>query len=386
LAYLDDKTSEIKADEKQLVIHLKELSTMQKTLNERYQKIAENKIIEIMTNIKVYLIISILFFLIISLVISLIIARQIHNKIFSIATGIENLAITNLSSIRAIQGAFDQLEATFSSQISEVHNSASAVEEITTTIEKNITSVNVSSQFAIASQKKTSEGRSNISQLIELSNQIDGDLENFKETIQQGNSETRKIITLLSQISKKTILIDEIVFQTKLLAFNASVEAARAGEHGKGFSVVAEEIGKLAHSSGEIAKDITEIVSKSVIDTEQIILETTKNISGLVDHTKQTTAKGKVQANISGQTLAEISENTLKVSEMLSSFALGSGEQSIGINSISKSIYKVDELSQKSLIQIQNTAGSIHSLQSSGKELEESSQNLLLILRKKEVS
>ncbi|MBC7465119.1 MAG: hypothetical protein H7256_03945 [Bdellovibrio sp.] len=50
----------------------------------------------------------------------------------------------------------------------------------------------------------------------------------------------------MEEIGNKTKVINDIVFQTKLLSFNASVEAARAGEHGKGFAVVAEEVGKLA--------------------------------------------------------------------------------------------------------------------------------------------
>src|SRR5690606_14658037 len=59
-----------------------------------------------------------------------------------------------------------------------------------------------------------------------------------------------------SSVEEKTNMINDIVFQTKLLSFNASVEAARAGHHGKGFSVVAEEIGRLAETSGTSASAI----------------------------------------------------------------------------------------------------------------------------------
>ena len=61
----------------------------------------------------------------------------------------------------------------------------------------------------------------------------------------ESNKEIQEIVKVIAEIGNKTKVINDIVFQTKLLSFNASVEAARAGENGKGFAVVAEEVGKL---------------------------------------------------------------------------------------------------------------------------------------------
>lgn len=66
-------------------------------------------------------------------------------------------------------------------------------------------------------------------------------------------------------------MINEIVFQTKLLSFNATVEAARAGENGKGFSVVAVEIGKLEQISGNAAKEISELLYNSTKPVSETI-------------------------------------------------------------------------------------------------------------------
>jgi methyl-accepting chemotaxis protein len=90
----------------------------------------------------------------------------------------------------------------------------------------------------------------------------------FFEEINASNEELRIIINIISDISEKTKVINDIVFQTRLLSFNASVEAARAGEHGKGFAVVAEEIGKLASVSGNSAKEINDILGHATTQVE----------------------------------------------------------------------------------------------------------------------
>jgi methyl-accepting chemotaxis protein len=120
---------------------------------------------------------------------------------------------------------------------------------------------------------------------------------------------TTAVINQIQDISKKTELINDIVFQTKLLSFNASVEAARAGEQGKGFSVVAEEVGNLATMSGNAANEITSMLGASIQKVSKIVENSQNLMSSLIKKSRSKIEMGHQTSVDCSVALEEIVKN-----------------------------------------------------------------------------
>ena len=131
-----------------------------------------------------------------------------------------------------------------------------------------------------------------------------------------------------------TKLIEDIAFQTNILALNASVEAARAGEHGKGFAVVASEVRNLAQNSQTSAKDITLLID---------------NIYEKINKSAETARESKL---IFDDIQSKV-ENTAKIMNEISTTAL---EQETSIEHVNISISKIDAITNKNVTLVDETA------------------------------
>jgi methyl-accepting chemotaxis protein len=128
--------------------------------------------------------------------------------------------------------------------------------------------------------------------------------------------------------------IDEISFQTNILALNAAIEAARAGDAGLGFSVVANEVRRLAQSSAEAAKETSGKIEEAMIKTGQGV---------------------EISCKVA-QALDEIVTKVRQVDELLSEVATDSREQADGITQIKNAIGQMDKVTQSNAASAEESA------------------------------
>ncbi len=217
----------------------------------------------------------------------------------SLKSGVKLKANSNI-----LKSNVDGLSQNATSQAASLEQTASALEEITSTVINNSANIEKMLQF---SQKLSS-------------------------AIEDGNHSANTTADSMVTINEKTqaiadaiVIIDQIAFQTNILSLNAAVEAATAGEAGKGFAVVAQEVRNLAARSAEAAKEIKSLVESATKETDA--------------------GKDAALDMINGYKL--LNENNEKTKTIMHEISVASKEQRDGIEQINNAISQLDHATQK---------------------------------------
>ncbi len=233
-------------------------------------------------------------------------------------------------------------------QNATIQGTSQAVQEISQMTDINRNNVVTSTENAKQSQNKIAEGKEAIANMISSINNISESNKKMVDQIGRNDAEFSEVIGLIKTIDDKTKVINDIVFQTKLLSFNASVEAARAGEHGKGFAVVAEEIGNLAVMSGTAATEISSLLNNSVRRVNEIVKNSQTSMVDIVESGKSTIEEGNRNAANCDVIFDQISSESQNICSLLEEINAGTQEQSKGIEEVNKSMLQLNDVANKS--------------------------------------
>lgn len=303
--------------------------------------------------------------------------KQIDHVISNIATSSREVAAASTQ----IAKSSETLSQSSTEQASSLSQTAASLEEITAMIGKASESANATENSSRASHEKAQQGREAVDQMLSSIEDISTSNAEIVNQVNHSNQQMTEIVKVIQEIGNKTKVINEIVFQTKLLSFNASVEAARAGEHGKGFAVVAEEVGNLAQMSGNAAKEISDMLDGSISKVESIVRESKEKVEALVENGKQKVEVGVSVARECSDVLDQIVNNVSQVSNLAQEISQASREQSQGVGEINKAMNQLDSVTQQNNATSEETSSAAAQLSAQAVSLNSAVDELALVVR-----
>lgn len=296
---------------------------------------------------------------------------SLRSLIGAVQTSVENVASSS-EELTASAGqtskatehitlAIEQFSSGNESQNDKVELSSEELEEMN----RGLQNMNESAESITASSIKSTDIAGEGGQLVEKTasqmNVIDQSVKKAENVISALESKSKDITQILG-------VINGIADQTNLLALNAAIEAARAGESGRGFSVVAEEVRKLAVQSANSAKEIENLIKEIVQDidvSQEVFTAVNREVQSGLSFTEQT----KVSFH-------NIFEMTKEISDQLQTMNQTVVQLSKGSAHVSEAVREIADVSRESSANIQDIAASAEEQLASMEEISSSSATL----------
>jgi twitching motility protein PilJ len=162
---------------------------------------------------------------------------------------------------------------------------------------------------------------------LQAVNNAIGGMNIIRDQIQDTSKRIKRLGESSQEIGEITELISDITEQTNVLALNAAIQAASAGDAGRGFSVVAEEVQRLAERSADATRQIAAIVRTIQTDTQDAVAAMERSTQGVVEGARLSDAAGSALADIDRVThqlsalIEQISQQALREAESANDLA-----------------------------------------------------------------
>jgi methyl-accepting chemotaxis protein len=244
-----------------------------------------------------------------------------------------------------LQAASVRLAESGGSQAQQIGSTLQTVDQMASSIERVSSDAGQSAEVAERSLAAATDGARAVSATIEGMGRI-------RERVQETSQRTKRLGERSQEIGEAVTLIDEIADRTSILALNASIQAAAAGDAGRGFTVVAEEIQRLAERSAEATKRISLLVKAIQSETGETVVS--------MDEATREVVEGSALADQAGQALAEIESVSGQLAAIVGSISAAADDQARKTTELARSIGEI------SVVTNQNAKGATESADEMG--------------------
>jgi twitching motility protein PilJ len=256
-----------------------------------------------------------------------------------------------------VESTSTELLAASTEQLHEIRDTGESVLQMAGRINEVSAQAQQSAHVARRSLKAAETG------LQAVQNTIDG-MNSIRDQIQETSKRIKRLGESSQEIGEITELISDITEQTNVLALNAAIQAASAGDAGRGFSVVAEEVQRLAERSADATRQIAALVKTIQTDTQDAVAAMARSTQGVVDGTRLSDAAGSALGDIDGV--------TRQLAELIESISAQALREAQSANVVAANIQHIFAVTEQAGEGTRSTAQMVRELSRTAEELKQS--------------